>query len=77
MIQSGTWTAGNTIELIELLSTGLRTGASSVSARNAAVDVTHAFEDYKCLILDCAATICDITVAVAAFIPVNMTKQVF
>ena len=68
--------------LMDLLSTGVRTGASSISARNAAVDITHAIEDYacsdyKCLILETAATACDITGAVAAFIPGNITKKVF
>ena len=82
VIESGKWAAGNASALMELLSTGVRTGASSISARNAAVDITHAVEDYscsdyKCLILDTAATVCDITGAVAAFIPGAMTKKVF
>jgi hypothetical protein len=64
MIENGKWVAGNASALMELLSTGVRTAASSVSARNAAVDITHGVEDYacsdyKCLILDTAAAACD------------------
>jgi hypothetical protein len=77
-----TGAAGNASALIELLSTGVRTAAGSISARNAAVNITYAVEDYacsdyKCLILDTVPTACDITGAVAAFIPGNMTKKVF
>jgi hypothetical protein len=76
------WVAGNASALMELLSTGVRTAASSVSARNAAVDITNGAEDYacsdyKCLVLDTTAVACDITGAVAAFIPGNATKKVF
>jgi hypothetical protein len=82
LLESGQWAMGNANALMDLLSTGVRTGASSISARNAAVDITHAIEDYacsdyKCLILETAATACDITGAVAAFIPGNITKKVF
>lgn len=82
MLEKGGWVAGNASGLMELLSTGVRTGAGSLSARNAAVDITHAVEDYacsdyKCLILDTVATACDITAAVASFVPGNMTKKVF
>ena len=82
LMESGKWVTANTSVFIELLSIGVRTGASSISARNAAVDITHAIEDYvcsdyKCLVLDTAATACDITGAVAAFIPGTMTKKVF
>ncbi len=82
LMENGKWAAGNASVLIDLLSTGVRTAASSVSARNAAVDITHGVEDYacsdyKCLILDTAAAACDITGAVAAFIPGNATKKVF
>lgn len=78
LLESGQWSAGNASALMDLLSTG----ASSISARNAAVDITPAIEnyvcsDYKYLILDTAATACDITATVAAFIPGNMTKKVF
>lgn len=81
-LESGKWAAGNASALIDLLSTGVRTVASSINARNAAVDITHAIEDYtcsdyKCLILDTVATGCDITAAVAAFVPGNTTKKVF
>jgi hypothetical protein len=82
LLESSKWAAGNSSALLDLLCTGVRTGASSLSARNAAVDITHAIEDYtcsdyKCLFLDSAAAACDITGAVAAFIPGNMTKKVF
>jgi hypothetical protein len=81
-METSKWAVGNVSALADLLSTGVRTGASSISARNAAVDLTHAVEDYacsdyKCLILDTAATACDITGAVVAFIPGNATKKVF
>lgn len=79
--ENGIWVASNVSTFIELLSTGVRTGASSISARNAAIDITHAMEeyacsDYKCFILDTAATACDITVAVVAFVPGNTTKKI-
>ena len=82
VMETSKWAAGNASAFMELLSTGTRTAASCISARNAAVDITHAVEDYacsdyKCLILDTAATACDITGALAAFIPGNMTKKVF
>lgn len=82
IMENGIWVASNVSTFIDLLSTGVRTGASSISARNAAVDITHAIEDYacsdyKCLILDTAATACDLTGAVVAFVPGNMTKRVF
>lgn len=82
VMESGKWAACNASALMDLLSTGVRTGASSISARNGAVDITHAVEDYacsdyKCFILDIVATGCDITGAVAAFIPGNTTKKVF
>jgi hypothetical protein len=82
VLEGGKWAAGNVSALVELLSTGVRTTASSVSARNAAVDITHGVEDYacsdyKCLILDTAAAVCDLTGAVTAFIPGNATKKVF
>ncbi len=81
-IETGKWAAGNASALMELLTTGVRTVGGSVSARNAAVDITHAVEDYacsdyKCLVLDAAATACDFTGAVSAFLPGNMTKTVF
>ena len=41
VMETGKWAAGNASALIDLLSTGVRTAASSVSARNAAVDITH------------------------------------
>ena len=82
VMESGKWAAGNASSLMELLSIGTRTAGSSLSARNAAVDITHAVEDYacsdyKCLALDTVATACDLTGAVAAFIPGNMPKKVF
>jgi hypothetical protein len=82
LMETGEWTASNASALMDLLSTGVRTAAGSVSARNAAVDITHGVEDYacsdyKCLILDTAAVACDITSAVVAFIPGNATKKVF
>jgi hypothetical protein len=82
VMESGKWAAGNASVLMDLLCTGVRTVAGSASARNAAVDITHGVEDYacsdyKCLILDTAAATCDITSAVAAFIPGNATKKVF
>jgi hypothetical protein len=83
LLETGKWAAGNSRALMELLSTGVRTTAGSLSARNAAVDITHGIEDYlcsdyKCLVLDSMATICDITGAVTCFIPGgNMTKRIF
>jgi hypothetical protein len=82
VIETGKWAAGNASALMDLLSTGVRTAASSVSARNAAVDITNGIEDYacsdyKCLILDTTAAACDLTAAVASFIPGNATKKVF
>jgi hypothetical protein len=82
LMETGEWTASNASALMDLLSTGVRTAAGSVSARNAAVDITHGVEDYacsdyKCLILDTAAVACDITSVVIAFIPGNATKKVF
>ena len=79
VLESSKWVAGNASSLMDLISTGVRTGASSLSARNAAIDITHAVEDYacsdyKCLILDTAATACDLTGAVVAFLPGNTTK---
>jgi hypothetical protein len=82
VLETGKWAAGNASALMDLLSTGVRTAAGSVSARNAAVDITHGVEDYacsdyKCLMLDTAATACDLTATVVAFIPGNVTKSVF
>lgn len=82
LLESGKWAAANSSVLLDLLCTGVRTGASSLSARNAAVDITngiqdYACSDYKCLLLDTTATACDIAGAVAAFIPGNMPKKVF
>ena len=82
VMESGKWAAGNASVLMELLSTGARTVGSSLSARNAAVDIIHAVEDYacsdyKCLTLDIVATAYDLTGSVYAFIPGNMTKKVF
>ena len=72
VLEGGKWAAGNVSALVELLSTGVRTAASSVSARNAAVDITHGVEDYacsdyKCLILDTAAAVCDHSVTLICF----------
>ena len=82
VLESGTWVAGNASALIELVTTGTRTIFSSVSARNAAVDITHAAEDfacadYKCFALDTVATACDVTSSVAAFVPGNVSRTVF
>jgi hypothetical protein len=52
VMKSGEWVADNASALMDLLSTDVRTGTSSVSARNAAVDITHGVEDSPCLILD-------------------------
>jgi hypothetical protein len=73
---------GNGSPLMEVLTTGVRTIGGAVSARNAAVDIIHAIEDYacsdyKCLVLDSVATVCDITGAVVAFLPGKTTKTVF
>jgi hypothetical protein len=67
---------------MDILSTAFQTGAGSISARNAAVDITHGVEDYACwdytcLILDTAAAACDLTETVVAFTPGNATKKVF
>lgn len=65
---------------MDFLTIAVRTAGVSLSARNAAVDITHAVEhypcsDYKCLCLDTAATACDLVGAVTAFIPGNTTKK--
>lgn len=82
LLEGSKWAAGNASALIELLCIGVRAGAGSLSARNAAVDITNAIEDYvcsdyRCLVLDTTATACDITGAFASFIPGTMTKKVF
>ena len=82
VLETGKWAAGNASALMDLVTVGVRTAGSSVSARNAAVDIAHVVEDYtcsdyKCLCLDAAATVCDFTGAVSAFIPGNGTKKVF
>jgi hypothetical protein len=78
-LEGGKCTASNVSSFVELLSTGVRTTASSVSARNAVIDITYGVDDYaclddKCLMLDTAAAACDLTGAVAAFIPGNATN---
>ena len=83
IMENGHWVAGNVSSFIDLLSTGVRTAATSVSARNAAVDISNAIEDYacsdyKCFALDTAATACDVAGAIVAFISSgNLTKKVF
>jgi hypothetical protein len=82
LLDGSRWVVGNSSALLDLICTSVRTGASSLSARNAAVDITHGIEDYacsdyKCLVLDTAATACDMTGAVAAFMPGDMAKKVF
>lgn len=82
VVTASKWAAGNASALMDLLITGARTAGSSLNARNAAVDITHAVEDYacsdyKCLALDMVATACDVTGSVVAFLPGNMTKRVF
>lgn len=82
LLETGKWAAENASALMDLVTTGVRTAGSSVSARNAAVDIAHAVEDYacsdyKCLFLDTAATVCDFTGAVSAFVPGNAIKKVF
>lgn len=81
-MESGKWAAGNASAFMDLLGTGVRIAGSSLNAKNAAVYITHAVEDYacsdyKCLVLDTVATACDVTGAVVAFIPGNMTKKVY
>lgn len=82
LLNNGEWAIGNASSLINFLNTSLQTGASAVNARNAAVDIVHAVEDfacsdYKCFILDCVATTCDVTGSIVAFIPGNTTRKVF
>jgi hypothetical protein len=82
LLESGKWATGNSSALLDLLCISVRAGAGSISARNAAVDISHAIQnyacsDYKCLILDTAATACDITGSVASILPGNMIKNVF
>jgi hypothetical protein len=81
LLEGGRWVVGNTSSAMELVVGGLRTAGGSISARNAAVDITNAVEDYTCsdypcLILDTTATACDITGALCAAIPGSPT-QVF
>ena len=81
-MDGGKWVAGNTSVVMELISTAIKTTGSSVTARNAAVDIAHAAEDYacsdyKCLMLDVAAAVCDLTGAVTAFVPDGKAKTVF
>ena len=82
LLETGKWATGNASALMDLVTTCVRTVGSSVSARNAAVDIAHAIEDYacsdyKCLFLDTTATVCDFTGAVSAFVPGNAIKKVF
>jgi hypothetical protein len=40
--------AGNSSALMDLLTTGVKTAASSINTRNAAIDIAHVVEDYTC-----------------------------
>ena len=77
--ETGKWALNNASGLMDLLSTGVRTCGGSISATNAAVDISHAIEDYacsdsKCLTLDTAATLWDVSSAILCFIPSNRSK---
>ncbi len=72
--------AGNSSALIEkitqFLDIGATTAGSVYSARTAAIDVSHAAEDYacsdyKCLTLDCIAASCDLAATGISFLQKN------
>jgi hypothetical protein len=78
MLESGRWVTGNSSALMQTVSktvdVSTTTGAASFSARNAAIDIAHAAEDYACsdytcLALDSMATGCDVVAGACAFIP--------
>jgi hypothetical protein len=71
---------GNSSVLMEkvslFLDIGATTGASSYSAKTAAIDLAHAVEDYacsdyRCLALDCLASGCDLAAVGISFLPKN------
>jgi hypothetical protein len=45
LIETSKWAVGNANVLTDLLPTGVKTGASDISARNTAVDITHGLKD--------------------------------
>ena len=74
------WVAGNSSALMEklgqFLDIGATTAGSAYSAKTAAIDIAHAVEDYtcsdyKCLTLDCIASVCDFGATGIAFLPKN------
>jgi len=74
MLEAGQWAAGNTSVFMESAAKGVNAGLASLSARNAAIDLVHAGEDYfcsdyKCLVLDSIATGCYVAGAICAFLP--------
>jgi hypothetical protein len=82
LIETTQWALGNTSSLTEILTTAVQTVGCTVSGKNAATDLGNAFidyscSDYKCLILDTAATFCDITGMVTSFLPGPTSKKVF
>ena len=82
LLENGQWAIGNSSSFLEALTTAVRATAGAVTARNAAVDITHAMEDYacsdyKCLVLDSVAAACDVTGAVVSFLPGKTTKTIF
>jgi len=74
MLEAGQWAAGNTSVFVQSSAKAINAGLGSLSARNAAVDLAHAGEDYlcsdyKCLFLDSIAASCDVAGAICSFIP--------
>lgn len=81
------WVAGNSSALMDkvtqLLDITATTGASTYSARTAAVDAVNAAEDYSCkdypcFALDCVAAGCDVAATGISFLPkTNVTGIAF
>ena len=78
MFEASKWAAGNSSVLIQQAAQAIdittSTSAACLSARNGAVDIAHALEDYACkdypcMTLDGIAATCDGVAAVVAFIP--------
>jgi hypothetical protein len=80
ILEKSSWVAGNTSQVLEKISDfmdiGATTGGSVYSAQTAAVDLTHAVEDYgcgdyPCMVLDGIALCCDVGATAVSFLPKN------
>lgn len=78
VFENAKYVAGNSSALMEKLGQFLDIGStvagSGYSARKAAIDVANAAEDYtcqdyRCFILDCVSTGCDLAATGIAFLP--------